>query len=43
MSFAGIPDPKTRADVIAYLRSLAASPEPLPAAESGPKPSEQPG
>jgi cytochrome c len=32
MTFAGIPDPQKRADVIAYLRSLAASPEPLPAA-----------
>ena len=31
MSFVGIPDPKTRADVIDYLRSLAANPEPLPA------------
>ena len=30
MTFAGIPDPKMRADVIAYLRSLSASPEPLP-------------
>lgn len=30
MTFAGIPDPKKRADVIAYLRTLAASPVPLP-------------
>lgn len=30
MSFAGIADPKTRADVIGYLRTLAANPEPLP-------------
>lgn len=42
MSFAGIADAKTRADVIDYLRTLAATPEPLPAAESGPKPAEQP-
>ncbi len=32
MSFAGIPDPKMRADVIDYLHTLAANPEPLPAA-----------
>jgi cytochrome c len=31
MSFAGIKEPKDRADVIAYLRSLSANPEPLPA------------
>ena len=30
MTFVGIKDPKERADVIAYLRSLAANPEPLP-------------
>jgi cytochrome c len=42
MSFAGIPDPKTRAEVIDYLRTLAASPEPLPTVESGPKPAEEP-
>ena len=30
MSFAGIADPKQRADVIAYLRSLAAEPVALP-------------
>lgn len=33
MSYAGIADPKVRADVIGYLRTLAASPEPLPAAK----------
>jgi cytochrome c len=31
MTFVGIKDPKERADVIAYLRSLSANPEPLPA------------
>ena len=31
MSFAGISDPKKRADVIDYLRTLAASPQSLPA------------
>lgn len=30
MSFAGLRDPQDRADVIAYLRSLADSPKPLP-------------
>jgi cytochrome c len=35
MSFAGLPDPVKRADVIAYLRSLSAAPEPLPAAPAG--------
>ncbi|PZW46964.1 cytochrome c2 [Humitalea rosea] len=30
MAFAGLPDVKQRADVIAYLRSLSASPQPLP-------------
>jgi cytochrome c len=30
MTFAGIKNPKERADVIAYLRSLSANPEPLP-------------
>ena len=36
MTFAGIPDAKERADVIAYLRSLAATPVPLPSAGSAP-------
>lgn len=31
MTFVGVPDPKDRADIIAYLRSLSANPEPLPA------------
>jgi cytochrome c len=31
MSFAGIPDQQKRAEVIAYLRTLSANPEPLPA------------
>lgn len=30
MAFAGIPNDKTRAEVIAYLRSLSPNPEPLP-------------
>jgi cytochrome c len=30
MTFAGIPDAKTRADVIDYLHTLSANPEPLP-------------
>lgn len=38
MSFAGIANPKVRADVIAYLRSLSANPEPLPAAETPKQP-----
>jgi len=33
MTFAGVEDPKERADVIDYLRSLSADPEPLPAAQ----------
>jgi cytochrome c len=32
MGFAGIPKDSERADVIAYLRTLADSPVPLPAA-----------
>ncbi len=31
MLLAGVPDPKDRADLIAYLRSLSPNPEPLPA------------
>ncbi len=38
MSFAGIANPKVRADVIAYLRSLSANPEPLPAADAPKQP-----
>ncbi|MDR3505653.1 MAG: cytochrome c family protein [Acidocella sp.] len=34
MSYAGIRNPQTRADVLAYLRSLASSPLPIPAAPS---------
>jgi cytochrome c len=33
MTFAGVPDPKERADLIDYLHTLAANPEPLPAAK----------
>ncbi len=36
MAFAGIKNDKDRADVIAYLRSLSASPLPLPAADAAP-------
>jgi cytochrome c len=32
MTFMGVADPKERADIIDYLRTLAATPEPLPAA-----------
>ena len=38
MSFAGIGNAKTRADVIAYLRTLSANPEPLPAADAPKQP-----
>jgi cytochrome c len=38
MSFAGIANPKVRADVIAYLRSLSAHPEPLPAGDAPKQP-----
>jgi cytochrome c len=30
MTFAGLPDPQKRADVIMYLRSLSDNPLPLP-------------
>ena len=30
MVFAGVADNKTRADIIAYLRTLSNSPQPLP-------------
>jgi cytochrome c len=36
MSYAGIKDPQDRADMIAYLRSLAAEPLPLPEPETAP-------
>lgn len=36
MAFAGLKKPQDRADVIAYLRTLADTPEPLPAAEGAP-------
>ena len=41
MSFAGIKNTQTRADVVAYLRTLAASPLPLPTAAEG-RPHPQP-
>lgn len=34
MAFPGLPNPKERADVIAYLRTLSDHPEPLPAAKA---------
>jgi cytochrome c len=40
MTFAGIPDEKERADVVAYLRSLSPDPLPLPPATSVANPSE---
>lgn len=33
MTFVGIPDPKERADVIAYLRTLSPNPQPVPPAK----------
>lgn len=36
MSFAGIENDKARGDVIAYLRTLSATPEPLPPVEAAP-------
>ncbi len=38
MTFAGLPDPQKRADVIDYLRTLSPSPEPLPAAPAAAAP-----
>ena len=38
MTFAGISNEKTEADVIAYLRSLSPNPVPLPAADAAPAP-----
>ncbi len=38
MSFAGIENDKARGDVIAYLRTLSAKPEPLPPVEAAPAP-----
>ncbi len=35
MSYAGLTDPAKRADIIDYLRSMAATPEPLPAVPAG--------
>ncbi len=36
MGFAGLAKPEDRANLIAYLRTLSASPEPLPAADAAP-------
>ncbi len=38
MSFAGIENDKARGDVISYLRTLSAKPEPLPPVEAAPAP-----
>lgn len=43
MSYAGLPDPQKRAEIIAYLRTLSPNPQPLPAApaaSAAPKPAE---
>jgi cytochrome c len=42
MAFAGIPSEKERANVIAYLRTLSASPEPLPSADAAAPPADAP-
>lgn len=36
MSFAGVKDPKERANILAYLQTLSPSPVPFPAAEAAP-------
>lgn len=38
MGFAGLKNPKERADLIAYMRTLADSPAPLPEAQAAPAP-----
>jgi cytochrome c len=38
MTFAGLPNEKQRADLIAYLNTLSKSPQPLPTAQSQPAP-----
>jgi cytochrome c len=35
MTFAGLPDPRKRAEIISYLRTLSDNPEPLPPAPAG--------
>jgi cytochrome c len=42
MTFAGLPNEKQRADIIAYLNTLSKSPQPLPTAQSAPAPAEAP-
>lgn len=42
MTFAGLKNPQQRADVLAYLRTLADNPAPLPKAEAAAKPAEEP-
>jgi len=36
MTFAGVKDPKERADILAYLQTLSASPKPFPADDAAP-------
>ena len=38
MTFAGMPNEKQRADIIAYLNSQSDNPQPLPAAPEGRQP-----
>jgi cytochrome c len=42
MSFAGLPDAKKRADIIAYLNTLSANPLPMPKAEAAAAPASAP-
>ncbi|MCW2308745.1 c-type cytochrome [Rhodobium gokarnense] len=42
MSFAGLKKPEDRADILAYLRTLAATPAPLPEVASDEAPAEEP-
>jgi len=40
MTFAGMPNEKQRADIIAYLNTLSKNPQPLPTAQNQPAPAE---
>jgi cytochrome c len=42
MAFAGVRSPEERADILAYLQTLSASPQPFPAAEAAPAADEAP-